>query len=693
MRRNGRGAVLSIRWIVAGAAAVLVAIAVLGVTVVTERRTRDVLVREIEARLFLQARSLAVASSGAMLTEYPEFTLTPLLSEMQAHQPELALLIVVDRSEAIQGHSDVRRTGTRYTPPRDLTAVSSSVPLRSDERLAGTPSMLVATVPVRDSGGRILGQAIVGLRRSHIQAALDEIGRQQLLVLGVLLAIAIGCSVVLMSILMRPISSLRAGIERIGRGEFETPLELKDRTEFGLLAGAVNDMAAALKSAQSEMVERERLAHEMELAQEIQRSLLPSHPTTAGAFVIVGKQWAAAEVGGDYYDVQELADGTVALTIADVAGKGLAGCLVASMLFSLIRALRPTHVTPTSLLIALDERLSEILRRGTFVTMFYGLLDPRTGRLTYASAGHNPILLYRAADRRVEWHESTGIPLSAIRGGAIATTLADCVLELRPGDMLVQSTDGINEAEEPGERKSFGFNGMEEFVLRSAHLDAHALVDRLHDAVAAWRGDGAPMDDETLLVVVRDGSPVSAAPRAGDAPSAEALRRLEEARGRGKRLALPATLDSLHRIDAWLQEQGLVDATPSEAGILLSLTLYELCANIVEHGCANDAGASVELWWLPGGPEPATNGCAGERAGTFVLLDHGRPFVPSHERTTDLDDRAVRARGRGLGLEIVRRAAIPVAYHPSTEVGNLTILDWNPVSEGADREELRHAQH
>ena len=677
MMIRGRKAVLSIRWIVGGAAAVLVAGAVLGVTAVTERRTRDVLVREIEARLLLQARSLAAASSGALLTEYPEFTLAPLLNEMQSDQPELALLVVADRSGTVQGHSDVRRTGTRYAPPRDLVETPSSVPLRSKERLAGTPGMLVATVPIQDRGGQLLGHAIVGLRRSHIQEALNEIGRQQLLVLGALLAAAIACSVVLMSFLLRPISSLRAGIERIGRGELETPLALTDRTEFGLLAGAVDDMAAALKSAQTEMVERARLSHEIELAQEIQRSLLPSHPTTAGEFVIAGKQWAAAEVGGDYYDVQELPDGIVALTIADVAGKGLAGCLVSSMLFSLIRALRLTHTTPTALLVALDERLSEILRRGTFVTMFYGLLDTRTGRLTYASAGHNPVLVYRAAEKRVEWHESTGIPLCAFRGGAIATTLTDCVLDLGPGDVLVQSTDGINEAEEPLEARQFGFKGMEDLVLEAASSGAHAIVDRLHGAVDTWRGDGVPTDDETVLVVARQGlSP---------------LRVLEEAQMSGTCLKLPARLDSLSRIDEWLREQGLVQSTPGEADILLSLTLYELSANIVEHGYANDPKQSLELWWVPDHPAPGINGGGSGRSGKILLRDQGQPFDPTDGKRANLGNRETRMRGRGLGLEIVHRSSLVVGYHAGIEAGNLTILQWNPASEVAEREELRHA--
>jgi serine phosphatase RsbU (regulator of sigma subunit)/anti-sigma regulatory factor (Ser/Thr protein kinase) len=677
--------VFSMRWIVAGSAAVLVTLAVLGVTAITERRTRGVLIRETEARLLLQARNLAVTSTGALLTEYPELTLAPLLTEMQAQQPELGLLVVVDRSGTIQGHTEVRRIGSRYVPPSDLTRFPTSVTPGVGESLTGNASMLVASAPILDARGELLGKAFVGLRRSHVEEALAEIGNRQLLVLGGLLAAAVACSFGLMSVLLRPIGALRAGIERIGRGELDAPIRLADRTEFGLLAGAVNDMAADLRAAQAEMVERGRLAHEMDLAQEVQRALLPGKPTAAGEFLVVGQQWAAAEVGGDFYDVQTLPDGTIALTIADVAGKGLAGCMVASMLFSLVRALRPFHASPKALLVCLDERLSEILRRGTFVTMFYGLLDPHTGRLTYASAGHNPALLYRAQERRVEWHGSKGIPLGAIRGGAIAMTLEDFVLELGPGDLLLQSTDGINEAAAPGTNKEFGFEGMEKTALQFATLGAHEVVARLHQAVDDWRGGGLPMDDETVLIVSREGAAERVVASPNGTPieqgDTEALRRFEAGWKNGVCLRLAASLDSLPAIQEWLVGAGVVPSLTDESASLLNLALYEVCANIAEHGYGEDAAQSFEIWWEPS---------ARHAGGSFVIRDHGRPFRPDVPKRVDLNDPEARKRGRGLGLEIIYLTMQRVQYHPGTRAGNLTILDWNPETT-AGREELRHA--
>src|SRR5207248_2908883 len=132
------------------------------------------------------------------------------------------------------------------------------------------------------------------------------------LVLGTVAALILSAS------LLRPVAALRAGLERIGRGDLDTPLEVRDRTEIGALAGTVNRMARELKAAQGVLVERERIAAEVQLARRIQRALLPAGRREAGPFVIEGEQRAAAEVGGDYYQMLDLPNGRVGVVIADV---------------------------------------------------------------------------------------------------------------------------------------------------------------------------------------------------------------------------------------------------------------------------------------------------------------------------------------------------------------------------------------
>jgi sigma-B regulation protein RsbU (phosphoserine phosphatase) len=665
-----RKVVWSIRWIVAGAAVLLTAGAVLSVGAVAERNTRKALTAEIETRLLLDARTLALASTGAMLGDYPELTLHPLAKELLARQPELDVVVVTDIRGVVQGHPDVRSLGQSYALPARLRPIEDPHRLAPGETLGEDGGTLLAAVPVTHPDGRRLGLAVVGMPRSYLDGVITDARRQQVALLALFLGAAVIVPLVLVSQLLRPIATLRHGIERIGRGELDRPLVLRDRTELGLLATAINQMAGELKQAQTNLVERERLAHEMELAQRIQRSLLPKGTARAGAFVIQGYHRPAAEVGGDCYDVFDLQGGSVGVVVADVAGKGLAGCLVMSMVFSLLRAYRDSVASPASLLIQVDQRLAEMLEPGSFVTLFYGVLDPNGRRLTYASAGHNPLLQYRARDRSVTQIATRGIPVGAIRGGAIASTLEDHTLELEPGDVLVQYTDGVNETTNMrGEQ--FGLDRLGRTVAAAAGGGTSSVIDAIVAALAGWTDQAPPADDETILVIAQQAKEDPARILfSGDAE--ELLRR---ARTRGLTLALPARMDALEGIGAWLRTCPPARAIPERDFTLLATTLYEVCANIVEHGYREDPSRSLDLWWVPD-----------DRGETlFLVRDDGAPFAPDAAADLDFGDPRVRSKGRGIGLQIIRRATRQAAYVPGTREGNLTVLHFPSQREEAQR--------
>src|SRR5262249_19839869 len=154
-----------------------------------------------------------------------------------------------------------------------LRPAAALEPLEEGESLLMNDELLVAQAAVRHPGGRPIGTAWVGLRRAYIEQMVAASRRQQALVLVGLTALGMACAFVLMSQLLRPLSALRAGIERIGRGQLDSPIHVTDRTELGLLADAINEMSGRLRRAQVDMLERARLSHEVDLARVIQRSL------------------------------------------------------------------------------------------------------------------------------------------------------------------------------------------------------------------------------------------------------------------------------------------------------------------------------------------------------------------------------------------------------------------------------------
>ncbi|UCE03084.1 MAG: SpoIIE family protein phosphatase [Candidatus Latescibacterota bacterium] len=693
----------SIRFIVSAATVAVVSSAVVGVGTVGERHVRSVLTKEIETRMLMTARNLARMSASSLLSEFPELTLHPVIKEIQSDHPELASVVVVDHRGQIQGHADVRSLGSSYRAAADLRMVRTDHVLAPGEGFLSNPENLVARVPVRHPSGAEIGLVYVSFHRSHLEAAVTASRRQQAIMLPLFLALAIASALVLMTVLLRPIAKLRSGLERIGRGDLDTPIELRDRTEFQMLAESINDMASQLRTAQEQMMDKERLKHEMELARQIQGSLLPASSLVADDFEILGVHQAAAEVGGDYFDVLELPDGRIGIAIADVSGKGLAGCLVMSMVAVLLRSLRRAYSQPTELLVALDEQLSGNLRPGVFVTMFYGVLDPKAGRLIYASAGHTPVLVHRAASGEVEWHYTQGIPIGAVRGGALKRTIEDRELELHSGDTLVQFTDGVNEAWEPKEMQQFGFQRVEEVVKHSARRGAKSVVNGIRRSLVAWTGDLPRMDDETVVVVHRVGKP-------GDIQRTTEERDLSHdlveqvwlMRESGHQVELRADAQELAAIRHWLRSCPHLQDLPEPDLVLLEHALHEHCSNVIEHGYQMDSSGTLDLWWIPDGniwndydsrnPELLRNDpglLERIHAGVFLIRDHGAPFPPSDPCDSDLESPDVRKRGRGLGLRIIQEVMNPLMYQHGGVNGNLTIMRFDPMQTQPHRE-ARH---
>lgn len=687
---------IGIRLIVTATAVTITAIAVLSVSTVQERNARTALTHELETRLLLEARNLAHASSSALLTEFPELTLLPLVKEMQTDQPELAMVVVTDHRGKIQGHSDPRRIGGQMAPPADLEPAESGIALRPHELLVENDSILVASAPVITPAGPVIGTASVGLKRTYIDGVLSAARRQQSVILAIVLAVGVATSMVLMTLLLKPIDLLRAGLNRIGSGDLETPIRLRSRTELGMLADAVNDMSSRLKAAQAETLERERLSHELDLARDIQSSLLPKAPTTAGSFLINGVNRSASEVGGDYYDIFPITGGKIGIAVADVSGKGLAGCLAMSMLSVLLRAYREAYSSPSELLVHLDARLSESLQPGSFVTMFYGILDPEAGRMIFASAGHQPTLVYRAATGAIEEFRTNGIPLGAIRGGMIRTTLRDEALVLGPGDMVVQYTDGVNEAFDARGKEQFDFRRIEEVVKETASKGCDCVIAGLRTALDTWRGGSPRGDDETVLIVSRERLQPLKLVASADGDSKPKTRtprppELALAVANGVSLDLRASLDEMDRIPDWLAALPEMAELAPEPMQLLATALYEVCANIVEHGYGCDGSRVFRVWWIPrcrildrrvsGSGSPALASWTeteGTAAGMFVILDRGRPFTPDNWHASEFRDPLVRKRSRGFGLDIIYKVMARVVYAPSTQDGNVTSLVFDP---------------
>lgn len=242
------------------------------------------------------------------------------------------------------------------------------------------------------------------------------------------------------------------------------------------------------------MAEQEAFRRELALAADIQRAMLP--PPRDSDFPIHGINLPARGVSGDFFDLVELPDGRIAFTIADVSGKGMNAALLMAKTASLFRCLSKRLDGPGALLAAIDSELAETNSAGMFVTMVAGVLDPKTGRVVLANAGHEPPLLCCGA--RLERVDG-GMPPLGIDPALFSAGCPESVVDLA-GGALYLFTDGLTEAKtEDG--CMLGTEGVQVLLARHRALSA---PDRLEAVVADVAKNGLALRDDLTMLVVED---------------------------------------------------------------------------------------------------------------------------------------------------------------------------------------------
>jgi phosphoserine phosphatase RsbU/P len=267
----------------------------------------------------------------------------------------------------------------------------------------------------------------------------------------------------------------------VGFGIEELQRKLKERNQ--LLEQTVEKGSTALQQQEEEL----------KRAREIQQMLLPSTLPQPAGVEIAGAWQPAREVGGDYFDVIQLDKDRFGICIGDVAGKGITAALLMANLQASFRAFATVEASPQAVCTKLNKFLCANIASGKFITFFYAVLDANSRTLTYENAGHSPGHLLRS-DGTTETLQGGGAVLGALPDWAYR----DYTAQLRPGDLLLLSTDGITEAEN-AEVEEFG----DERLLQAARArEGSALeIQRLiMQQVTAFCG-GIFRDDATLLVL------------------------------------------------------------------------------------------------------------------------------------------------------------------------------------------------
>lgn len=239
-----------------------------------------------------------------------------------------------------------------------------------------------------------------------------------------------------------------------------------------------------------------RFSRDFEEARQIQRALLPSVMPTLAGCQIAARWTPAAGIGGDCYDVLRFSDTRVAVSIADVVGKGLPAALLMSNLQAAVRAFATPTADPHDVCSSVNRLLCRNIASGKFVTFCYTVIDLEQGLITYANAGHNPPIIVRA-DGRIDQLATTGLVL----GVSSDWTYTTGTTTFDPGDRLICFTDGMTEARSHSDEE-FGEDRLAQLAAQSRDQSVEVLAEALITAVTGWT-DGPAQDDATLIVVTR----------------------------------------------------------------------------------------------------------------------------------------------------------------------------------------------
>ena len=247
-----------------------------------------------------------------------------------------------------------------------------------------------------------------------------------------------------------------------------------------------------------ELVDRVRVRDELEVARKLQSDLLPDAAPEIDGYAFAHSYRTANEVGGDYYDFQPLAGGRLALLMGDASGHGIAAGLLMAIANATLKTAMDVDPHPRAVASLLNSTLYRTGDRRAFMTLFYGVLDPVSGRFDYVCGGHPFPLLRRAGGGIEELGQGT-LPL----GMRSEIDLPEGSVTLEPGDLLLLFTDGLPEAVDGPDGKAFGFRRLKELLAEVG--SPQRIHDRVLLAFDQHVGHEPLTDDLTVVVVARTG--------------------------------------------------------------------------------------------------------------------------------------------------------------------------------------------
>jgi serine phosphatase RsbU (regulator of sigma subunit) len=456
--------------------------------------------RNVADKILVQARSYS-GPSGKMIISGDEpdvLMLNNMCKRIALDNADVYWAGITADRGVFLAHTDIRQV-VAEAHMAAVTPTRFQEMLRPGEGFELAGDTIYVSVPIKENEitvGRLAVAASAGpIRRARRTSFLAVASITAVMILG-----GIPVTVLVLRRKLRPIQLITDHLKAVDFREISLDIPYNSRDEFGFLAETMRVMGSKLRVAQGELIEKERMTRELEIAREIQAKILPRSYPRGLQFDLAAAYHSALEVGGDYYDFIEFDDHRLGLLIADVSGKSLPGMLVMLLTRDIVKRLARSVDEPARLLTEVNRELVGNIKKGMFVTMFFGILDRRDGRFTFASAGHNPLIHIDGASGEADLIKTKGYPLGMIETGMYEQRVETGQINLYLHDWLVLYTDGVNEAQN-ADGHEFGMERFTRAIRTHRDLKPEVLVDALVREHRKFVGNAPQFDDITLMAV------------------------------------------------------------------------------------------------------------------------------------------------------------------------------------------------
>lgn len=510
--------------------------------------------------------------------------------------------------------------------------------------------------------------------------------RQYMVHLFMVLAVA-GYAILLFFMLLisfrvtKPLNALAMAAKRLGRGDFNVEIpKISGHDEVSEFAGAFKNMLDSLKNYVEAEKDVKRIERELDLARNIQLSMLPGEEREENSdddrHELSQFLQPAKEVGGDFYDYFKIDNDHLCVVVGDVSGKGVPASLFMMVSRIMLRIMAKNMKDVAKTFNAANYALAKRNRLNMFVTVWMGFIDLRTGRIEFASAGHNPPAV-RHADGSVEFIPSKSDLVMAAMEHVVYDSQS---FDLKSGDTLFMYTDGVTEATNNND-ELFGDQRLLDSLKKGGDLGTSKICTFVKNEIDTFVQGAPQFDDITMLAVKFVGI---------DEPVWERYEKTVNV-GDGKRGELKTfvegiltPMDGVKKMqmqDAWQRYEKIVDVIPENQEILttfvegilapmdasmksqmqINIAIDEIYSNIVKFSGATEVTLIVEI-------RKAT------LEARLTFIDNGKPFDPLKQEDPDVSLSAEDREIGGLGIFIVKKTMDSVCYRRNGDHNELAII-------------------